>query len=267
MKKFYLFVALTLAAFTINAQCTIDTTVQTRAGIGPAYYNLPCLVVSQPYNQTLQVKCPTYFDTVVNLVITTYPVTVTVDSIELDSISNLPAGITWSRTPTRLAGGQNGCLNLSGTPTGPTGYYSLGWFGTAWVTEPYGLGKKAITGNLNRYAYTYYYLSVINAGDSCIPYNPYGPNGINELNPDLNTALSVYPNPSNGAFTLKLNAGSRINGQLEVIDITGRIVFTQDIDLIGLDNVNIDLSKNAKGIYTILLKTANGNATKRIVIE
>ena len=72
---------------------------------------------------------------------------------------------------------------------------------------------------------------------------------------------------STGVFTLKLNAGSRVTGQVEIIDVTGRTVFSQDVDLIGLENMNIDISKCTKGIYTVMLKTANGNAVKRISID
>jgi hypothetical protein len=186
--------------------------------------------------------------------------------MELDSVINLPAGITWTKNPNRLNGGQNGCLTFSGTTTATPGYYHLTWYGTAWTHAQY-VGSKTVTGSLNRYGYVNYYLNVINPGDSCIPYNPYATSGISELNPELNTMITVSPNPSNGVFTLKLNAGSRINGQVEIIDVTGRSVYAQDVDLIGQQNINIDLSKCAKGIYTVLLKTANGNAAKRISID
>ena len=264
MKKIYVFFALIAAVLSAHSQCTIDAAAQPRPGISPSAADLPCIITSAPYDKTLQVQCPGYFDTVVNLIITTYPVTVTIDSIELDSVINLPAGITWTKNPDRLNGGQNGCLTFSGTTTASTGYYHLTWYGTAWVTEPYGLGNKTVTGSLNRYGYVDYYLNVINPGDSCTPYNP---NGITNINPELNTELIVSPNPSNGLFTLKLNAGSRVTGQVEIIDVTGRIIYSQDVDLIGLENINIDLSKSAKGIYTLLLKTPNGNATKRISID
>ena len=77
----------------------------------------------------------------------------------------------------------------------------------------------------------------------------------------------MFPNPSNGVFTLKLNAGSRVSGLIEIIDVTGRVVFSQDVDLIGQQNMSLDLSKCSKGIYNILLKTSNGNAAKRISID
>jgi hypothetical protein len=251
--------------------CIPDSAAQPRYGISPSPDALPCIVDGSPFNQTLQVRCPATYDTVVNILITNYPVSVTIDSMELDSVINLPAGITWVRFPNRLKGGQIGCLVFSGTTNAAPGYYQLGWYGTVWATQPSIGGiipasHKVVTGDMNRYSYVNYYLNVIGAvGDSCKPY--VAPNGINNLSPLLNTALDVYPNPSNGIFTLKLNAGSRVSGQVEVTDVTGRIVFSQDVDLIGQQNVSMDLSKYSKGIYNILLKTANGNAAKRISID
>ena len=247
--------------------CVPDSAAQPRPGIHPAPYNLPCIVDGAPYDQTLQIRCPTVFDSVVNLGITTYPLAITVDSIELDSVINLPAGITWARYPNRLQGGEIGCLHLTGTTTAAPGYYVLTWYGTSWVHGT-GIGARTVVGSLNRYSYVDYNLNVIAAaGDSCIPYNPYATNGINNINPVLNTALDVFPNPSNGVFTLKLNAGSRVSGLIEIIDVTGRVVFSQDVDLIGQQNMSLDLSKCSKGIYNILLKTSNGNAAKRISID
>jgi len=261
MKKLFSFFVFAFATCSIHAQCTIISAFQTTPGISPAPDSLPCIVTGAPYNQTIQVQCPTTFDTTINLIITTYTATVTVDSIELDSVINLPAGITWTKNPYRLSAGQNGCLTFSGTTTAPTGQYQLTWYGTAWVTEQI-QGNKTVTGSLNRYGFVDYYLNVINPGDACN-----APAGISSLNAALNTAMSVSPNPSAGVFTLKLNAGSRVTGDVEIIDVTGRTVYTQSIDLIGTENMNIDLSSAAKGIYTVLLKTANGNAAKRISID
>lgn len=265
MKKLYLLFALVVAALNINAQCTIISAFQTIPGISPAPAALPCVINSAPFDQTLQVQCPTHFDTSVNLLLLNYPISVAIDSIELDSVINLPAGLTWTKNPNRLAGGQNGCLTFTGTTTAAPGRYDLTWYGTAWATPGSagpisGGGQRTVVGSLNRYGYVGYYLNVIGPNAPCA-------SGINTIDPALNAELSVYPNPSNGVFSVKLNAGSRVAGQVEVVDVTGRIVFAQDVDLIGQQNVSVDLAHCAKGIYTVLLHTANGNATKRISID
>ena len=269
MKKIYLFFALIATALSMNAQCTIIPALQNTPGISPSPSHLPCAVDSAPFDQTIQVQCPTTFDTLVNLGITTFPLTLTVDSMELDSVINIPAGLTWSRNPARLAGGQNGCLEFTGTTTAAPGVYHLTWYGTAWVTPqagggaiPGGAGQRVVTGSLNRYGFVEYYITLIaNANSPCAT------TGISIIDPTLNAELSVFPNPSNGVFAVKLNAGSRVSGVLNVLDVTGRTVFAQDVDLIGAQNVSVDLGHCAKGLYTVLLHTAKGNAAKTISID
>ncbi len=267
MKKIYLFFVLIVAALSTSAQCTIISAYQTTPGIYPAPSALPCIVDGAPYDQTIQVQCPTEYDTSVNVIVVNYPIIVKIDSMELDSVINLPPGITWNKNPYRLAGGQNGCLEFTGTTTAATGNYNLTWYGTVWATPqasgPIPAGaQRTVTGNLNRYNFVNYYLNVVaTSGVPC------GTSGISDLDPTLNTELSIFPNPSNGVFTVKLNSGTRVSGQLEVIDVTGRMVFSEEVDLIGKQNVSVDLGLNAKGIYTVLLHTANGNATKRISVD
>jgi len=259
MKRLSTVFALVFLIVSAQAQCIIDSAAQPLPGISPAPSALPCVERSIPYFQTIQVNCPKTFDTVVNLVVTQYTLTETIDSMELDSVTNLPTGMTFSRNPSRLKGGENGCLTFSGTTTDPAGKYNLGWYGTAWVHSQ--AGRRTVTGNLNRYSFVDYYLHVIDQGTSCYPA------GISDLNPALNAIISVSPNPSNGNFSLHLNAGGRVSGLAEIIDVTGRTVYTREIDLIGSQSLPVDLSTCAKGLYTLVVKTANGIATKRISID
>lgn len=72
------------------------------------------------------------------------------------------------------------------------------------------------------------------------------------------TAISVYPNPSNGIFILELETES----QIEVYDLLGNVVLKETMQS-GKHNLNI--SEKASGIY-ILKTTANGAArTMRLV--
>ncbi|MGB1041438.1 MAG: T9SS type A sorting domain-containing protein, partial [Flavobacteriales bacterium] len=76
--------------------------------------------------------------------------------------------------------------------------------------------------------------------------------------------LSVYPNPSNGNFTLSIEDYNHSNFNLNVIDITGKLVHYQQINSpltsINLENLN-------KGIYFVQLNDGINQTTKRIVIQ
>ncbi|HWB64049.1 MAG TPA: T9SS type A sorting domain-containing protein, partial [Chitinophagales bacterium] len=182
------------------------------------------------------------------------------------SIINLPEGLTWSKNPSRLNGGQNGCLNMTGTTTAPTGRYNLLWYGTIWATLPSPIpapyNKQTYTGVLNQISGFDYYLDVINQGDAC-----HTVAGIRDFNKDLNVIMQVFPNPTSGKFQINLNAGSRINGQIVIMDMTGREVYTKNIDLLGLYSTSVDMTQFSKGLYVLQLRTAQGVASRRISVE
>lgn len=231
--------------------CTIDPHAQPNAGISPAPSQLPCIVAGENYDQTIQVQ---------NLA--TFNFVVTVDSMVLTSVTGLPTGINWFKNPDVLYTGQNGCLRFYGTTNAPAGKYNLNWIGTVWFSVPY-LGAQMYTGNLSQIATQFkYYLNVINPGDSCRPIT-----GEDDFSADLNSAMYVYPNPSNGVFEFRLDAGKRINGEIAVFDMTGRKVFGQQLDAVGIYTTSIDISRFAKGLYTLQLRTADGFASKRISVE
>lgn len=75
-----------------------------------------------------------------------------------------------------------------------------------------------------------------------------------------NVVNSIYPNPSNGMFSI---SGEDIES-IEVYDITGKLVMQQNINA---SNATIDLTNKAKGVYT--LKSYNGNnvSVSKLIVE
>ena len=258
MKKFYsLIAAIALTVGLTNAQpCTINPNAQTTPGVTPAKENLPCIQPGVAYNQTLQVKVQDSKDTTIIV-----SVTIRVDSVRIDSVVGLPNGISFSRYPDVILGGANGCGTISGTTNDAPGQYDLVAWGTAWlraiVTSPIAIDTPYVyDGQLNAFSpFGDYYVTVC------------GGNSINTLNAELNKALSVYPNPSNGTFEVRLNGGSRVNGDMKIVDVTGRVVYTQLVDAVGYYSTKVDLTTLPKGIYTVQLRTAEGFASKNISID
>ncbi|MDD2278083.1 MAG: T9SS type A sorting domain-containing protein [Bacteroidales bacterium] len=72
--------------------------------------------------------------------------------------------------------------------------------------------------------------------------------------------LQIFPNPSNGQFTIKVGN----NYYLEVMDITGKVVYTQE-----LTNAksNINLSNQAAGVYLIRLTNNQKTINHKIIIK
>ncbi len=83
--------------------------------------------------------------------------------------------------------------------------------------------------------------------------------------------ISILPNPSNGAFTIKGNLESAENEEvtLEITDVLGQVIRKQKITTQGgVINEKVSLTDTlANGIYILNLRTASENKTFHIVIE
>lgn len=89
--------------------------------------------------------------------------------------------------------------------------------------------------------------------------------GIN--NPDGIVSMNIYPNPSNGNFTLEMNASKAGTFNVEIINIQGQVVFTKEINQDGFYKETIDISDNASGIYYIRINDGKNLKVSKIIIQ
>lgn len=73
----------------------------------------------------------------------------------------------------------------------------------------------------------------------------------------------VYPNPSQGKFTLKM-IDNYNNGVVSIIDIQGKTIWTNVLNSDQVQHFDLDL---AKGLYQIQVANQEGMKSKRLVIE
>ncbi|WP_210516103.1 T9SS type A sorting domain-containing protein [Hymenobacter terricola] len=86
----------------------------------------------------------------------------------------------------------------------------------------------------------------------------------------LQSALNVYPNPSaSGVFKVDLGSTVKAGSKLTVVDALGRQVAAQTLSAtaIGSQTINLDLSAEKTGIYTLQVRSDAGIATQKIVID
>ncbi|GAA4349998.1 hypothetical protein GCM10023185_07220 [Hymenobacter saemangeumensis] len=86
----------------------------------------------------------------------------------------------------------------------------------------------------------------------------------------LQASMAAYPNPShNGIFQLELGTRLKSDAQLTVTDALGRRVLSQTLNAtaVGAHTLNLDLSKEQAGVYTLQVRTDAGTAQKKLVIE
>ncbi|WP_339889274.1 reprolysin-like metallopeptidase [uncultured Flavobacterium sp.] len=79
--------------------------------------------------------------------------------------------------------------------------------------------------------------------------------------------FALYPNPSEGNFTIKLNSTSTNKIDIKVNDIRGRQVFSNSYTNDGFFNENIQLKSIQNGVYLININDGINNMTRKIIIK
>lgn len=75
-----------------------------------------------------------------------------------------------------------------------------------------------------------------------------------------NNSLSVYPNPTNGAFQITSNTTDKLS--VELYDVNGRHVFSNVV--VGTADINANSLDN--GIYTLTIKNGYSTTNKKLVV-
>lgn len=99
--------------------------------------------------------------------------------------------------------------------------------------------------------------NMVTSGDSIIAYYHTVTVGISSVGKNSNQ-LKIYPNPSNGKFTVELEHGSLTN--VEIYTSTGQ-------KLVQQKSGAIDMSSFPEGVYVVRVVDNERAYTKRIVIN
>ncbi|MBI3502634.1 MAG: T9SS type A sorting domain-containing protein [Bacteroidetes bacterium] len=84
--------------------------------------------------------------------------------------------------------------------------------------------------------------------------------GVEESN--LNRELRIFPNPSNGIFVIQ--KGWKEINTIKVFNLLGERIYFASINS---ETTTIDLSNQKDGIYFVQIKTEDGTASKKIIIQ
>jgi len=93
------------------------------------------------------------------------------------------------------------------------------------------------------------------------------PTGLKTLMPDL-SALSIYPNPGNGIFTISYSLVRNENVNMTVIDEFGRLVYEQQFNNsdAGVHEQVLNIANVEEGLYSLKLLTDDGIETRRFMV-
>ena len=85
---------------------------------------------------------------------------------------------------------------------------------------------------------------------------------------ELTTKISVYPNPSNGVFTVDMKSINSTSVLIEVIDVKGVTVHTQRLDVVqGNLRHSVNTDHLVSGVYFVRVSVESENVVYRIVVE
>ncbi|WP_333662698.1 zinc-dependent metalloprotease [Chishuiella changwenlii] len=85
-----------------------------------------------------------------------------------------------------------------------------------------------------------------------------------EIEDPKNNQFDIFPNPSNGIINLRLPEFFK-KGAIRIVDITGRIVYSNQLNYSATQQIN--LSSLSNGVYIVSLELDNEHFTKKIIIK
>ena len=91
-------------------------------------------------------------------------------------------------------------------------------------------------------------------------------NGVDELQ-NVN-GWKIYPNPSNGTFTMEIELSQNEKTELKVMNALGQVITSENHNFVlGNNKLSLNLSGSPKGIYFVQLRTSSSILRQRIVID
>ncbi|HNW69831.1 MAG TPA: T9SS type A sorting domain-containing protein [Bacteroidales bacterium] len=82
-----------------------------------------------------------------------------------------------------------------------------------------------------------------------------------------NQLFSVFPNPNNGAFNIKIQNSNKEDFSIEIFTINGQAVYKNQLHKSSLTSETIDLSTCSKGVYVVKVQTEDRIKVEKIVIN
>jgi hypothetical protein len=79
--------------------------------------------------------------------------------------------------------------------------------------------------------------------------------------------MLVYPNPSDGRFTLEIGKLSSQKVMVEILDITGKVVYRNDFNVLGNLKETIDMQHVTKGMYFLRILEGDRISTMKLMFR
>ena len=250
MKKILLTLTLAFIFIGANAQCTPDSQY-TIAGIYPdSATGLPNAMVGQAYNEVITIISPVDTSTV----ILGQTISVTIQTIELTSVTGLPPSFSYDCATTNciFSGGSTSCAVL--TSAGPTSAEIGSHQVIMNTTTTVDAGLFGI--QTQNDVVDYYYINVTNATSV-----------INRFNEFTFELKDIFPNPVNSNAKIQFISGNSADVVFLVFNNLGKKIEERNITASrGVNDIDISAKDYANGMYLYSINNGVQIVSKRMIV-
>lgn len=280
MKKIitFLYLLTTTALISMAQDCVPDFTA-TSPGVYPSALTLKCFTQGADSSVVITVK---------NFTTAGPGGAFTIDSVFIDSVTNLPCGLKYAVYPRnkRLLTGESGCINIHGITNDPIGQYQIKIYAKIYGSPdiPGFEGSSAaldFLGNLNTPPLDFRYWIRVNGSGACTALDTSRSSTINKVssckgvdNTSVNdivssyTNLSIAPNPVISSLAMSFESDKNADINYTISSITGQAILKSVFNAnIGSNSIQIDASTLSAGTYFITLFDGNSTISKKFVKE
>ncbi|WNJ18557.1 T9SS type A sorting domain-containing protein [Pontibacter sp. G13] len=79
--------------------------------------------------------------------------------------------------------------------------------------------------------------------------------------------VNVFPNPTNGAFSIEVELNNADEVNIEVFDVRGQQVAAQALGFSAVHNAKVSLNNPAAGIYLVRISTTQGVVSRKLIVR
>lgn len=182
------------------------------------------------------------------------------------AVKNIPAGTSTVQLNFALGAGTGYLIKISSSTVNL-------WRNDAGATFPYTTSVVTITGNTASGNPNYYYFfynwkvlqnpcmspaAIVSAIDSCAS------TVVEDFS--VQNSLAVFPNPSNGAFTVSFEAEQSDNYTVSISNTLGQVVYNETLNnFSGVFSKQMDVASFGKGVYMFTISDSKNNAVKKVI--
>ncbi|MBI4947364.1 MAG: T9SS type A sorting domain-containing protein [Bacteroidetes bacterium] len=145
--------------------------------------------------------------------------------------------------------------SVTASVTGGTGTYTYAW------------SNLETTASITGLAADTFYVAVTDANGCAVAGNDTVFCTTSVINAQIESKISVYPNPSLGEFNIELNYSVSNNYTIELSNVLGQLMYSETLtNFSGKYTKHFDMKKYGEGIYFMSVRSKDSQMTRKVIV-